>query len=130
MRNPGSAISDWFNSDCQGKPRPPGLRKWIDYDHTIWLVFVGFWFLSPYLDQTSRGRWLGLILVVVLFIPSYLFAHSGPRRLRWVGVLAMFVLGVVYVPFNPSAWGRGCWRLPDPGLVRKSTPVHVRETCR
>ena len=97
----------WLNSDC---PDPENLplrswRRWFHYDHTVWLVFVGFWFLSPWLDQTSRARWLGLVLVVVLFIPSYLFAHSGPNRFRWVGVLAMFVLGVVYVPFNPSAWG-------------------------
>jgi two-component system, NarL family, sensor histidine kinase DesK len=98
----------WLNTDCPDPANELPLRswrRWFNYDHTVWLVFVGFWFLSPYLDQTSRGRWLGLILVVVLFIPSYLFAHSGPRRLRWVGVLAMFVLGVVYVPFNPSAWG-------------------------
>lgn len=108
-RNLGSRwYGYWLNTDCPDPANELPLRswrRWFNYDHTVWLVFVGFWFLSPYLDQTSRGKWLGLILVVVLFIPSYLFAHSGPRRLRWVGVLAMFVLGVVYVPFNPSAWG-------------------------
>jgi two-component system, NarL family, sensor histidine kinase DesK len=107
-RSLGTWFGSWLNSDCPDPANQLPLRswrRWFNYDHTVWLVFVGFWFLSPYLDGASRGRWLGLILVVVLFIPSYLFAHSGPNRFRWVGVLAMFVLGVVYVPFNQSAWG-------------------------
>lgn len=108
-RNLGSGwYGYWLNSDCPDPENQLPLwswRRWFSYDHTVWLVFVGFWFLSPYLDHASRGRWIGLILSVALFIPFYLFAHSAPNRFRWVGVLAMFVIGVVYVPFNQSAWG-------------------------
>ena len=50
-------------------------------------------------------KWVWLILALVLFIPFYWLAHSGPRRARWFWVLAMFVLGMVYVPINQSAWG-------------------------
>jgi two-component system sensor histidine kinase DesK len=97
-----------LNSDCPDPANELSLRswrRWFHYDHTVWLVFLGFWFLEPYLEHASRDRWLGLFLAVVLFIPFYLFAHSGPNRFRWVAVLAMFVIGLVYVPFNPSAWG-------------------------
>jgi two-component system sensor histidine kinase DesK len=66
---------------------------------------LGFWFLEPYLDHAPLHRWLWLILAVALFVPLYLFSHSGPRRFRWVGVLGMFVLAMVYVPFNQSSWG-------------------------
>jgi two-component system, NarL family, sensor histidine kinase DesK len=106
--SPGTWFRNWLNSECPDPAnRLPmrGWRHWFDYDHTIWLVFLGFWFLEPYLDHASQRTWLWLILTLVLFIPLYLFSHSGPRRLRWVTVLGMFVLGMVYVPLNQSAWG-------------------------
>jgi two-component system, NarL family, sensor histidine kinase DesK len=79
-------------------------KRWFDYDHTIWLVYLGFWFVQPALAHEPLSKWLLLFLALGLFLPLYLFAHAGPRRLRWVGVLAMFVLGVLYVPINQSAW--------------------------
>ena len=110
-RNLGMWFHDWLNSACPddgivAARRPArAWQRWFEYDHTIWLVFVGFWFLEPYMDHAPLHKWLWLILVVVLFIPLYLFSHSGPHRFRWVGVLGMFVLAMVYVPFNPTAWG-------------------------
>jgi two-component system, NarL family, sensor histidine kinase DesK len=108
-RNLGSSwFGYWLDSGCPDPENHFPLtswRRWFNYDHTIWLVFLGFWCIEPYLAHASRGRWLGLILALVLFIPFYLFAHSGPNRFRWVGVVATFVVGLVYVPFNPSAWG-------------------------
>lgn len=107
-RNLAAWFSGWLSSDCPDPANQLPLRnwrRWINYDHTIWLVFLGFWCIEPYMEHASRGRWLGLILAVVLFVPSFMFASSGPRRFRWVGVLAMFVIGVAYVPFNQSAWG-------------------------
>jgi two-component system sensor histidine kinase DesK len=102
---------DWLNSgytedEFGGTRRPEGSwQRWFDYDHTIWLIFLGFWFLEPYLNHAPLNKWLSLILVVALFIPLYLFTHSGPSRFRWVGVLGMFVLALIYVPINQSAWG-------------------------
>ena len=107
-RNLSALFSSWLSSDCPDPANQLPLsnwRRWINYDHTIWLVFLGFWCIEPYMEHASRGRWLGLILAVVLFVASYMFAYSGPRRFRWVGVLAMFIIGVAYVPFNQSAWG-------------------------
>ena len=107
-RNLAAWFRSWLSSDCPDPANQLPLRnwrRWINYDHTIWLVFLGFWCIEPYMEHASRGRWLGLILAVVLFVPSFMFAYSGPRRFRWVGVLAMFVIGVAYTPFNQSAWG-------------------------
>jgi len=98
---------DWVKTDCpDDESQPTGTwRRLFAYDHTIWLVFLGFWFLEPYLSHAPLRTWFWLSLAVFLFVPSYLFAHGGPRRLRWVGVLGMFVLAMAYVPFNQSAWG-------------------------
>lgn len=85
--------------------RGSGWREWFAYDHTIWLVFVGFWLLQPYMDHAPLRTWLWVFLALALFIPLYLFSHAGPRKFRWVGVLGMFVLAMVYVPINQSSWG-------------------------
>ena len=95
-------------SDCdEVLERLPLLswRRWIAYDHTIWLVFLAFWFVAPVADHQALGKWLWLCLALALFLPSYLIAQRAPRRVRWVGVLAMFILALVYVPINPGAWG-------------------------
>jgi two-component system, NarL family, sensor histidine kinase DesK len=117
----------WLSSDCPDPANQLPLRswrRWINYDHTIWLVFLGFWCIEPYMEHASRGRWLGLILAVVLFVPSFMFACSGPRRFRWVGVLAMFVIGVAYTPFNESAWGAFIYvAVSIPGLTESTNTV-------
>jgi two-component system, NarL family, sensor histidine kinase DesK len=110
-RNLRTWFRNWLNSECPDgryaatRPSVRSWRDWFAYDHTVWLVFVGFWFLEPYLDHAPLHKWLWLILAVALFVPLYLFSHSAPRRLSWVGVLGMFVLAMVYVPFNQSSWG-------------------------
>jgi two-component system sensor histidine kinase DesK len=103
-RNVHTWLLDWVTDD-ESQLTGRSWRRWFDPDHTIWLVFLGFWFLEPYLSHAPRLTWFWLILAVVLFIPLYLFSHCGPRTLRWMGVLGMFTLAMVYVPFNQSAWG-------------------------
>jgi two-component system sensor histidine kinase DesK len=80
-------------------------RRWVDYDHAIWLVFLAFWFVQPKVDHVPLGRWLLLFLALGLFIPFYLLAHRGPRRFRWIWVLGMLILAIFYVPINQGAWG-------------------------
>ncbi len=100
------AIREWLNSDCQEfGGRPDGWRHWFDYDHTIWLVYLVFWFIQPYMDHEPRIKWLWLFLALGLFLPLYLLSHHAPRKSRWIWVLGMFVVGMVYVPINPSACG-------------------------
>jgi two-component system sensor histidine kinase DesK len=99
----------WMATDCRedAEKRFPmwSWRYWFRYDESIWLVYLGFWFVEPALGHESLGKWLLLFLALGLFIPLYLLAHRGPSRFRRLFVLAMFLLGIVYVPFNQSAWG-------------------------
>jgi two-component system sensor histidine kinase DesK len=80
-------------------------RRWIAYDHTIWLVFLAFWFVQPVAGHEPLGKWLWLFLALAVFLPAYLIAQRGPRRFRWAGVLALFIVALLYVPINPGAWG-------------------------
>ena len=79
-------------------------RRWIDYDHLIWMVYLAFWCIQPYEDRVLR-EWLWLIAALAVFVPLYLVAHKAAHRFRWIGVLGLFVLGVFYVPYNQSACG-------------------------
>ncbi len=99
-------IREWLNSDCQefGGKRD-SWRHWFDYDHTIWLVYIGFWFIQPYMDHDPPIKWLWLFLAVGLFVPLYLLAHQAPRKSRWIWVLGMFIVGSVYIPINQAACG-------------------------
>jgi two-component system sensor histidine kinase DesK len=107
-----TGLKDWLNRDRRegwrdASTAPPlgGWRRWFDYDHSIWLVFLGFWGLTPYLDHQPLRYWLLLFLAVALFLPFYLLAHFGPPRARRFWVIAMFILAMVYVPINQSSWG-------------------------
>jgi two-component system, NarL family, sensor histidine kinase DesK len=102
-------LHDWCMSDCQTFPGESlplrNWRRWIDLDNTVYLVYLGFWFMQPYLDHAPMKEWLWLFLALALFFPLFLIAHRAPPRLRWIGALGLFLLGVVYVPVNQSACG-------------------------
>jgi two-component system, NarL family, sensor histidine kinase DesK len=94
-----------FREDAENRFPIRSWRYWFRYDESIWLIYLGFWFIQPALGHESLGKWLLLSLALGLFIPFYLLAHRGPPALRRLFVLAMFLLGVLYVPFNQTAWG-------------------------
>jgi len=99
-------LCGWLNSDFQEfGGRPDSWRHWFDYDHTVWLVYLVFWFIQPYLDPEPPIKWLWLFLALSLFLPLYLLSHHAPRKSRWIWILGMFVVGMVYVPSNQSACG-------------------------
>jgi two-component system sensor histidine kinase DesK len=80
-------------------------RRWIHYDEQIWLVYIGFWFLGPYYDRYSSTGWLWLAAAILLFVSLYVLALRGPVRYRKAAAVGIFILGLVYVPFNQSACG-------------------------
>jgi two-component system sensor histidine kinase DesK len=106
-----TGLKDFLNRDCRegwrdGSNQPlGGWRRWFDYEHSVWLIFLGFWFLQPYLDHQPLHKWILLFLAIGLFVPFYLLAHVAPPRTRRFWVIAMFILAMVYVPINQSSWG-------------------------
>jgi two-component system, NarL family, sensor histidine kinase DesK len=102
-------FDNWMMTNCQDDhaDRFPvrSWKYWFDYDHTIWLVYLGFCFVQPALGHEPLRKWLLLFLVLIVFVPIYLLAHRGPRRYRRLFVLAMFVIAVLYVPVNQISWG-------------------------
>ena len=74
-------LSEWLNSDYREfGGRPDSWRHWFDYDHTIWLVYLAFWFIEPYLEHEPPIKWLWLSLALALFVPLYFLAHHAPRK--------------------------------------------------
>jgi two-component system, NarL family, sensor histidine kinase DesK len=68
------------------------------------LLYSIFFFISPYYHHSLK-RWLWFALFYVVFLALY-FGISMVRG-RWCRILLglLFLLGFVYVPFNPSACG-------------------------
>ena len=105
-------LRDWVSSDCQEGWRDSSQfprrswRRWFDYDHTIWLVFLGFWFIEPVPGPRAADA-SGSGCPSLSFSSFLLLAGASAARaeLRWVWVLAMFVVAMVYVPINQTAWG-------------------------
>jgi two-component system, NarL family, sensor histidine kinase DesK len=107
-----TGLKDWLSRDCRegwrdASTEPPlgGWRRWFDYDHSMWLIFIGFWFIQPYMDRQPLRYWILLFLAIGLFVPFYLLAHFAPPRTRRLWVIAMFILAMAYVPINQSSWG-------------------------
>jgi two-component system sensor histidine kinase DesK len=102
-------LQDWLKTDVRvdSANRYPlrGWRRWVDWDHLTWTVYLVFWFIEPYESHGPVREWILLLAALACFLPLFVVAHKAPVRFRWVGVLGMFVLGLVYVPINQSACG-------------------------
>lgn len=96
------AEDSWFRDYANDKR---GWRKWFAWDHTIWLVFLGFWFLQPVAGHASPREWVYLVVALVLFIPLYAASFTAPQKTRWIWILGMFLIAAVYVPVNQTSWG-------------------------
>jgi two-component system, NarL family, sensor histidine kinase DesK len=127
----GTWLRDWISHDCREGWRDSSQlprSRWrflFDYDHNIWLIFLGFWFIQPYLEHWPLSQWLWLAVTLVLFLSFYWLASFGPRRARPFFVLAMFLLGMVYVPFNEAAWGIYVYVAASLPEVSESTNVVI-----
>jgi two-component system, NarL family, sensor histidine kinase DesK len=124
-------LQDWVSRDRREGWRETsqfprrGWRFLLDYDHNIWLIFLGFWFIEPYLDHAPLMRWVWMITALVLFLTFYWLAHFGPRGARRFWVLMMFLEGMVYVPFNEAAWGVYVYIAASLPEVSESTNVVI-----
>src|SRR5258708_6803232 len=87
------------------------LRPWRsvfkDRDHgwgpLLWVLYLGFFFVTPAVDHVSLRRWLfdGLGAAIFLVLYFGIFLLERPRVLVHVG--GMLVLGVLFLPYNAGA---------------------------
>jgi two-component system sensor histidine kinase DesK len=79
-----------------------------DRDHgwgpLLWVLYLGFFFVTPAIEHVSLRRWLfdGLGAAIFLILYFGIFLLERPRVLVHVG--GMVLLGIAFLPFN----GGGC----------------------
>src|SRR5688500_3278708 len=69
----------------------------------IWLVYVGFIFMEPYLSRAPLWEWLFAAATIAVFVPLYFgaFGAAGRVSLRAVSfIVATGILGLGVVPLN------------------------------
>jgi two-component system sensor histidine kinase DesK len=80
---------------------PP--HKDIGWTPYVWLIYLGFFLLNPFLQHASRAMWTAMGLGIVLFLPLYFAGYwLRDRRNLWI-VAAIALLGFAFAPFNPGA---------------------------
>jgi two-component system sensor histidine kinase DesK len=78
-----------------------------DRDHgwgpLLWVLYLGFFFVTPAVDHVDLKHWLWDGLGAAIFLVFYfgIFLLERPRALVHVG--GMVVLGAVFLPFNAGA---------------------------
>ena len=100
MANP---VDNWLYDRSAYEKR--GWRRWFAWDHTVWLVFAGFWFLEPVLGHGTFRDYFYLSIALAIFVPLYLASFTAPQKTRWMWVLGMFLVAMCYVPVNQGSWG-------------------------
>jgi two-component system sensor histidine kinase DesK len=70
----------------------------------IWLVYSVFFLIDP-IQRKSSFHWMLLAIVFPIFLVLYFLPHYTRGHKQFAAVVAMFVLGLVYVPYNSSSFG-------------------------
>lgn len=83
--------------------RVPGKTRywWMRY---IWVVYSVFFIFDP-IQRKSSFHWMLLAIVYPIFLALYFLPHFTRGWKQLAAVAAMFVLGLVYVPYNYSSFG-------------------------
>ena len=77
-------------------------RRWFDF---IWLIYTVFFFIEP-VQRNSRPYWLQFAAVYAIFIALYTgVIYANSRRMAYLFLAGMGVLGLVYYPVNTSSSG-------------------------
>jgi two-component system sensor histidine kinase DesK len=78
-----------------------------DRDHgwgpLLWVLYLGFFFVTPAVDHVSHRRWLfdGLGAAIFLILYFGIFLLERPRVFVHVG--GMVLLGIAFLPYNGGA---------------------------
>jgi two-component system, NarL family, sensor histidine kinase DesK len=79
-----------------------GKGRWYDF---IWLIYSAFFIIEP-LERHSRTVWIEFGFAYAIFLALYTgLVLSTSRRLQYLLLIALGILGIVYYPFNGGACG-------------------------
>lgn len=80
----------------------PYTRRWFDF---IWLIYSVFFFIEP-VQRNSRPYWIQFAAVYAVFIALYTgVIYANSRRMAYLCLAGMGLLGLVYYPVNTSSSG-------------------------
>jgi two-component system, NarL family, sensor histidine kinase DesK len=79
----------------------PKRYRWIRF---IWVVYSLFFFFEP-IQRHSLRSWILIAIAYPIFLVFYFLPYVVRGWKQKMLVAGMFVLGLVYVPLNPSAIG-------------------------
>jgi two-component system sensor histidine kinase DesK len=82
---------------------PPQPRTPSHWFAAIWLAYVAFVFLEPYMSRAPAWEWVFAAATIGVFLPLYFGAFANatrnPRRALMMAI-AMVVLGLLMIPLN------------------------------
>ncbi len=84
------------------KPAPESPRAGFIIRY-IWIVYSAFFFVQPIMHSTRR-EWLFFVPFYLLFLFFYIYPEFNRPAAKWC-LLALVILGLVYVPYNQGASG-------------------------
>ncbi len=67
------------------------------------LIYLGFYFIPPFLQPTSLLQWLGILLLLVVFLIVYLKTESAPLSQRWYWLMGMVLIASLATPLNSGS---------------------------
>jgi two-component system sensor histidine kinase DesK len=95
---------------------------WMKY---VWLVYLFGLFMEPFQLHAGWSTWLATLGVIAVFLYLYFSIFAGQGRRKFLTVIAIAVLGLVYMPFNPGAATLVIYAAAFVGLVVNLAPAMI-----
>lgn len=91
----------------------------------VWLVYSAFFFVEP-VQRNSRPYWIQFAAVYAVFLALYVgIIRARSRRLAYVFLAALGVLGILYYPQNVGASGIMIYVVAFAPFITDSLPVCI-----
>src|SRR5215467_9951100 len=82
----------------------PGYKEhgWMP---VIWLMYLIFFFIDPFLNHQGLLVWTGTIVAGAVFVLLYLRSYTSHGRTAVLAACAMVLMGIICTPWNSGAMG-------------------------
>lgn len=67
------------------------------------LIYLGFYFVPPFLQPTSVEHWLGILLLLVMFLVIYHQIEQAPFSQRWYWLGGFVLVASLATPLNSGS---------------------------